>query len=64
MLSIDDFYFGKKDRNKLSKTASPLLVTRGVPGTHNLQHLKKVLKVFFSKKKTDLLITSIFQSRR
>ena len=45
VLSIDDFYFSKKDRNKLSKTISPLLVTRGVPGTHNLRHLKKVLKV-------------------
>lgn len=56
VLSIDDFYFGKKDRNKLSKTASPLLVTRGVPGTHNLQHLKKVLKVFFSKKKQTYLL--------
>ena len=45
VLSIDDFYFGKKDRNKLSKTASPLLATRGVPGTHNLQYLKKVLTI-------------------
>ncbi|MDB9711757.1 hypothetical protein OAA42_01510 [Pelagibacteraceae bacterium] len=47
VLSIDDFYLSKKDRNKLSKTISPLLVTRGVPGTHNLRHLKKSFEGFF-----------------
>jgi D-glycerate 3-kinase len=56
VLSIDDFYFGKKDRNKLSKTISSLLVTRGVPGTHNLQHLKNVLRIFLSKKKKIYLL--------
>lgn len=56
VLSIDDFYFGKKDRNTLSKNISPLLMTRGVPGTHNLQYLKKVLKIFLSKKKQTYLL--------
>ena len=40
VLSIDDFYFGKRDRSKLSTLISPLLQTRGVPGTHNLKYLK------------------------
>lgn len=41
VLSIDDFYLSKKDRTKISKKISPLFVTRGVPGTHNLEFLKK-----------------------
>ena len=51
VLSIDDFYFGKKDRSKLSTLISPLLQTRGVPGTHNLKYLKEVLTIFLSSKK-------------
>jgi len=51
VLSIDDFYLSKKDRTKLSKKISPLFLTRGVPGTHNLKFLKKVLNIFLSNKK-------------
>jgi len=36
VLSIDDFYLTKEDRNKLAKDIHPLLATRGVPGTHDL----------------------------
>ena len=50
ILSIDDFYLSKKEREKLSNTISPLFMTRGVPGTHNLSYLKKVLKIFLSNK--------------
>lgn len=35
-LSIDDIYLGKQARNALSETTHPLLKTRGVPGTHDL----------------------------
>jgi len=34
--SIDDFYKTLEDRNKLSKQVHPLLKTRGVPGTHDI----------------------------
>ena len=51
VLSIDNFYFSKKIRNKLSKKISKLLITRGVPGTHNLKSLKETLKIFKSNKK-------------
>ena len=57
------FILVKKIEINYPKLLSPLLATRGVPGTHNLQHLKKVLKVFFSKKKQTYLLASIFQSR-
>ncbi|MFW5450873.1 MAG: kinase [Methylophagaceae bacterium] len=35
-LSIDDFYFSQPHRAYLAKTVHPLMVTRGVPGTHDI----------------------------
>ena len=34
--SIDDFYHSRATREILSHTTHPLLITRGVPGTHNV----------------------------
>ena len=39
LLSIDDYYLSKKKRIELSKKIHPLLITRGVPGTHNIKKL-------------------------
>ena len=39
VLSIDDFYLGKAERKELGKRIHPLLETRGVPGTHDMQML-------------------------
>ena len=36
VISIDDFYKTRKDRKILSKNKHPLLITRGVPGTHDI----------------------------
>ena len=38
VISIDDFYLSKTDRDTLSHALHPLLATRGVPGTHDLHH--------------------------
>lgn len=35
-LSMDDFYLTKAERALLADTIHPLLATRGVPGTHNI----------------------------
>ena len=35
-LSLDDIYCTRADRLKLAETVHPLLITRGVPGTHDL----------------------------
>jgi D-glycerate 3-kinase len=35
--SIDDFYLTRAEREKLSREVHPLLKTRGVPGTHDVE---------------------------
>ena len=47
-ISIDDFYKTRKDRIKLSKRIHSMLLTRGVPGTHDI---KMMLDFFKSAKK-------------
>ncbi len=36
-ISIDDFYLTRKQRHQLADEVHPLFVTRGVPGTHDLE---------------------------
>lgn len=36
-LSIDDFYLTYAERQTLARTVHPLLATRGVPGTHDIE---------------------------
>lgn len=35
-LSIDDFYYGKRERNALARNIHPLFARRGPPGTHDV----------------------------
>ena len=46
-ISIDDFYKTRKERFLLSKKLHPLLITRGVPGTHDIN----IMLDFFKKVK-------------
>lgn len=43
VLSLDDFYLDQASRKNLSQSVHPLLKTRGVPGTHDITLLAKVL---------------------
>jgi D-glycerate 3-kinase len=43
-LSIDDFYLTRAQRQALAKTVHPLLATRGVPGTHDVDLLADTLQ--------------------
>jgi D-glycerate 3-kinase len=43
VMSLDDFYLSSKKRNKLADDIHPLLATRGVPGTHDVTALNRVL---------------------
>jgi len=44
VLSIDDFYLTRKERLSLAESTHPLLVTRGVPGTHDVNLAKQTIK--------------------
>ena len=46
-ISIDDFYKTRNERINLSKRVHPMLLTRGVPGTHNIS----MMLSFFKKSK-------------
>ncbi|WP_428382042.1 hypothetical protein [Nevskia ramosa] len=37
VLSLDDFYLPRADRERLAREVHPLFATRGVPGTHDVQ---------------------------
>ena len=42
-LSIDDFYLGRRERQRLARRLHPLFATRGVPGTHDVTLLEHTL---------------------
>ncbi len=50
LLSLDNYYLSKKERLFLSKKIHHLLITRGVPGTHNIENLKENIKQFNKNK--------------
>ena len=43
VLSLDDFYYSRSEREALAHQIHPLLRTRGVPGTHEVELLMSVL---------------------
>ena len=49
-VSIDDFYKTRKDRKLLSKNKHSLLMTRGVPGTHDIDLMLSFFKKVKGKK--------------
>ena len=49
-ISIDDFYKTRKERIKLSKKVHPMLLTRGVPGTHDINMMLDFFRKAKSKK--------------
>jgi len=49
-ISIDDFYKTRKERIGLSKKVHPMLLTRGVPGTHDINMMLDFFKKSKAKK--------------
>lgn len=43
VLALDDFYYSRGERESLAREVHPLLRTRGVPGTHEIELLLSVL---------------------
>ena len=57
-ISLDDFYKTRKDRISLSKKVHPMLLTRGVPGTHDINIMLSFFKKIKSKKFKNLKVPS------
>ena len=49
-ISIDDFYKTRKERINLSKRIHPMFITRGVPGTHDIDMMLSFFKRVKSRK--------------
>ena len=49
-ISLDDYYLTKNQRVQLSNKIHPLFITRGVPGTHDIERLVKTINLFDKKK--------------
>ncbi len=63
VFSIDDFYKTKAERILMSKDVHPLFITRGVPGTHDLNLIKKTIKNLKKKKFRTVLIPKFDKSK-
>ena len=59
-LSLDDFYLGRDERQALAASTHPLLVTRGVPGTHDMALLSDTLDALLSKDSGEPLVIPRF----
>ncbi len=62
IFSLDDFYKTKIERVRMSKSIHPLFLTRGVPGTHDLRLLNKVIKKLKKKNFKTVLIPKFDKS--
>ena len=60
--SLDDFYKTKQERIKMSKKVHQLFLTRGVPGTHDLNLLMKTIKKLKEKKFKTVFIPNFDKS--
>ena len=56
ILCIDDFYFPKSERERLSTHVHALLRTRGVPGTHDAALLMSTISAIVSSRTPDTLV--------
>lgn len=55
--SIDDFYISRSEREKLAADVHPLLITRGVPGTHDVKLCEQVIDQLSSaSEKTETIV--------
>lgn len=58
--SLDDFYLTRAQRAELSRDIHPLLATRGVPGTHDIELLDGTLAALMTASATDETFIPVF----
>ena len=61
-ISIDDFYKTRKERIALSKKIHPMLLTRGVPGTHDVDMMNRLFHNIKKRKFNSMLIPKFDKS--
>jgi len=62
--SIDDLYLTRVQRERLAKEQHPLFVTRGVPGTHDLQLGQQLIARLTWAKADDITAIPLFDKSR
>lgn len=62
-LSLDDFYYPRADRLRLAREVHPLFETRGVPGTHDIELLQKLLRQLSAGSPGPLLVPRFDKAR-
>ena len=62
-ISIDDFYKSRNERKKLSTNKHPLLMIRGVPGTHDYKIIYEFFKKVKNKKFSKLRLPKFDKSK-
>ena len=62
-ISIDDFYKTRDERKKISKSIHPLLMIRGVPGTHDYKIIYEFFKKIKNKKFTKFRLPKFDKSK-
>ena len=63
ILSIDDLYLGRAEREALAATVHPLLRTRGVPGTHDLALARQVLQALRQPQNAEVAVPAFVKAR-
>ncbi len=63
IFSIDDFYKTRKERKIMAKKISPLFLTRGVPGTHDVRMLFDCIKNLKKNKFKKIMIPKFDKSK-
>ena len=63
-LSLDDFYLTYAERQLLGRTVHPLLATRGVPGTHDIELLRATLGALMGQESTRVVRVPRFDKAR
>ena len=54
VLSLDDFYLTRAERQELARTVHPLCATRGVPGTHDTGLMRRTIEALSTAAPDDI----------
>lgn len=60
IVCIDDYYLSKSKRLKLAQDVHPLCAVRGVPGTHDIELLDKILSMLINPSSYSQILFPIF----